>query len=425
MNGVANTHSLIFLSQERASGIEKGVLYQQSRTRQRRRKKVDVGGRARFGTESEGEVSDQPSTPRHGTESEDWFFHSDSESEATVLTALSIVDATAGSPVRQPKMRTPLGTEAMDHLTRESLSTQALWQITGGSSAAGEGGEEHNLSETNVSKGRDRAVAHGDGTGFDVGGNGVNRKATTSAAADSLGDPSKLLPTQQAEIVAAEEVKYGEAVVGMDGQYEMRKCDDDDDDDDDDIVVVGAPTMGLMDGVVCKVGSDAKELKGVLKRRGSESTSWNSQNEVIFENPNSFGSSVSKSFYCETCGHVSNTAICIPKFQIVRNAEDGPNRGEQHAEFLVVVELGAFTFGVWRRYTDFVDLADSIMATDEQKEVYPNSIFSWQCMRFRKRWYKCLDKDYLTVKCFLLERFLHDLVCESTNPTAIFQFIGV
>ena len=186
---------------------------------------MDVGGRARFGTESEGEVSDQPSTPRHGTESEDWFFHSDSESEATVLTALSIVDATAGSPVRQPKMRTPLGTEAMDHLTRESLSTQALWQITGGSSAAGEGGEEHNLSETNVSKGRDRAVAHGDGTGFDVGGNGVNRKATTSAAADSLGDPSKLLPTQQAEIVAAEEVKYGEAVVGMDGQYEMRKCD--------------------------------------------------------------------------------------------------------------------------------------------------------------------------------------------------------
>ena len=122
---------------------------------------------------------------------------------------------------------------------------------------------------------------------------------------------------------------------------------------------------------------------------------------------------------------MSNTAICIPKFQIVRNAKDGPKRGEQHAEFLVVVELGAFTFGVWRRYTDFVYLAESIMATDEQRAVYPNSIFSWQCLRFRKRWYKCLDKDYLTVKCFLLERFLHDLVCESTNPTTIFDFIGV
>ena len=374
-------------------------------------------GAGRGGSESEGEMSDQPSTPRQGTESEDWFFHSDSESEATVFTALSLVNPNPESPVRHRKIRSQLGTEAMEHLTRESLSTQALWQITGGLNADRE--EDQKSADPKLSTVGDRSVPQGCGAGHScvkescVGkacfepAEGVERHASALTACSAPQDLER-------ELVAESEVVYSEMIVGMDGQYELMQCGR------DDVAVVGTTTRLLRGRYQAILEDDAKKLKGVLKRSGSDATSWNSKNEVMFENPNSFGSSVSKSFYCDTCGHVSNTAICIPKFQIVRNAEYG-----QHAEFLVVVELGAFTFGVWRRYTDFVDLADSIMATDEQKEVYPNSIFSWQCMRFRKRWYKCLDKDYLTVKCFLLERFLHDLVCESSNPAAIFHFIGV
>lgn len=417
------THNLGIILAERASGIEKGVLYQQSRKRQRRRRKVDANGAGRSGTESEGEMSDQPSTPRQGTESEDWFFHSDSESDATVFTALSLVNPNAASPVLHRKIRSQLGAEAMEHLTRESLSTQALWQITGGSNAASGGVKEKSADPAMLTVG-DRSVTQGDQRRAPTGHActsevGVGKLFfTTAEGGQSHASVFMARPTVpqkfECELVAADEVKYSEAMVGIAGQCELKQCDG------NDLAVVGTTTRHVTGGGQGISKDDAKELKGALKRIGSDSTSWNSKNEVIFENPNSFGSSVSKSFYCDTCGHVSNTAICIPKFQIVRNAES-----VQHAEFLVVVELGTFTFGVWRRYTDFVDLADSIMATDEQKEVYPNSIFSWQCMRFRKRWYKCLDKDYLTVKCFLLERFLHDLVCESSNPAAIFHFIGV
>uniref|UniRef100_A0A6U1B056 PX domain-containing protein n=1 Tax=Rhizochromulina marina TaxID=1034831 RepID=A0A6U1B056_9STRA len=138
--------------------------------------------------------------------------------------------------------------------------------------------------------------------------------------------------------------------------------------------------------------------------------------EVISEVDNSFGCSVSKTFVCEECGNVSNTAIRIPKFQVVKSGN------EQFAEFLVVIELGIFTFGVWRRYSEFVELANTIT---RRRELFPNSHFSWQCMCYRKRWFRCLDPDYLTIKCFLLERFLHDCICESSDQTHVLKFIGM
>jgi hypothetical protein len=43
----------------------------------------------------------------------------------------------------------------------------------------------------------------------------------------------------------------------------------------------------------------------------------------------------------------------------------------------------------------------------------------------RKRVFRCLDKDYLALKCFLLERFLHDVVLESKSPATLKEFLGV
>ncbi|CAM9842153.1 unnamed protein product, partial [Choristocarpus tenellus] len=38
---------------------------------------------------------------------------------------------------------------------------------------------------------------------------------------------------------------------------------------------------------------------------------------------------------------------------------------------------------------------------------------------------RCLDRDYLVLKTFLLERFLHDFVFESISPNTVRDFLGV
>lgn len=40
-------------------------------------------------------------------------------------------------------------------------------------------------------------------------------------------------------------------------------------------------------------------------------------------------------------------------------------------------------------------------------------------------WFRCLDVDYLILKTFLLERFLHDFVFESMSPNTVREFLGV
>lgn len=38
---------------------------------------------------------------------------------------------------------------------------------------------------------------------------------------------------------------------------------------------------------------------------------------------------------------------------------------------------------------------------------------------------RCLDVDYLILKTFLLERFLHDFIFESRSPNTVREFLGV
>jgi len=140
--------------------------------------------------------------------------------------------------------------------------------------------------------------------------------------------------------------------------------------------------------------------------------------QLLMQADNIYGSAVTKSFYCAICNRISNTVVRIPKFQIVKRG------GQTHAEFLVVVNIGSFTFGVWRRYSEFRELAESLAVSKEKRGEFANSLFSWQCLNHRKRWFRCLDKDYLTLKCFLLERFLHDFVYESSEANCMYAFIG-
>ncbi|KAJ1458692.1 hypothetical protein M885DRAFT_512456 [Pelagophyceae sp. CCMP2097] len=132
-----------------------------------------------------------------------------------------------------------------------------------------------------------------------------------------------------------------------------------------------------------------------------------------------FGTSVTKSWQCECCGELTSIMIRIPKYQIVRV---GPR--DVHAEYLVVCRLGAVTFGLWRRSSHFQELAEAI-ASKEAHVDYQNTLWSWRCLKRRQRWFRCLDKDYLALKCFLLERFLHDAVFESDSSTLFTDFLEI
>ena len=102
------------------------------------------------------------------------------------------------------------------------------------------------------------------------------------------------------------------------------------------------------------------------------------------------------------------------------------------------------TVGVWRRYSDFKELSERVMnghgegcatalqsmhpmsVTEEaESELMPNAITSWRLLKKRQRWFRCLDAGYLSLKVFLLERFLHDIVFESSSPDMLRDFVGV
>jgi hypothetical protein len=117
----------------------------------------------------------------------------------------------------------------------------------------------------------------------------------------------------------------------------------------------------------------------------------------------------------------------------------------KYAQYLVIYREGGIrdTIGVWKRYSDFKRLSEKVtnsngscvsvlanmspLAITEEHDVehLPNAITSWSILKKRQRWYRCLDSGYLSLKVFLLERFLHDILFESSSPTLLREFVGV
>jgi hypothetical protein len=116
----------------------------------------------------------------------------------------------------------------------------------------------------------------------------------------------------------------------------------------------------------------------------------------------------------------------------------------KYAQFLVIYREGSIrdTIGVWKRYSDFKNLSLKVEGAHESctsvivnmsplhiteehdVEHLPNAITSWRLLKKRQRWYRCLDAGYLSLKVFLLERFLHDILFESSSPKILRDFVG-
>lgn len=150
---------------------------------------------------------------------------------------------------------------------------------------------------------------------------------------------------------------------------------------------------------------------------------------------NAFGTTVSKSFaQTDDDGLIGVTTvnISIASYRVVESKQGG-----RHAQFHVIYREGNMrdTIGIWKRYRDFEMLANKISDTCEgcamlshhviepEVEHLPNAITSWRLMKKRKRWYRCLDAGYLSLKVFLLERFLHDVLFESSSPQLLRHFV--
>lgn len=146
------------------------------------------------------------------------------------------------------------------------------------------------------------------------------------------------------------------------------------------------------------------------------------QGEILFRGKAPFSNSVSRSF---VDGPLASMTLHMPYFRIVKKLS-----GEIHAEFLIVVTItnhnSPVTFGIWKRFSDFTKLAVNICDINDfsnEPDVFKNSFLSWQCVMQRKRWFKSLDRDYLALKCFLLERFIHDVLFECKNVEVLINFL--
>eukprot|EP00429_Kryptoperidinium_foliaceum_P038916 CAMPEP_0176165842 /NCGR_PEP_ID=MMETSP0120_2-20121206/84820_1 /TAXON_ID=160619 /ORGANISM="Kryptoperidinium foliaceum, Strain CCMP 1326" /LENGTH=576 /DNA_ID=CAMNT_0017503373 /DNA_START=127 /DNA_END=1855 /DNA_ORIENTATION=- len=166
---------------------------------------------------------------------------------------------------------------------------------------------------------------------------------------------------------------------------------------------------------------------------------------VLVKGDNVFGTTVSKSFAraSDNGGPISGVDtvnISIASYRVVESKKHG-----KYAQFLVIYREGSIrdTIGVWKRYSDFQELSRKVtqahegcaavianmspLAVTEEHEVehLPNAITSWRLLKKRQRWYRCLDAGYLSLKVFLLERFLHDILFESSSPDLLRDFVGV
>ena len=162
-----------------------------------------------------------------------------------------------------------------------------------------------------------------------------------------------------------------------------------------------------------KEPENEKETKSGNYRK--RSGSFDGQEEIVFKGRGPFSISVTKAF--DHNAFSMTFSLQVPRFKIIKFAN-----GEQVACFLTVVSLNGVTFGFWKRHSDFNTLASKLA---ENAKEFNNSLLSWQCLMNKKQWFRCLDKDYLALKCFLIERFMHDVLFESQEPNLLLNFFNL
>lgn len=163
--------------------------------------------------------------------------------------------------------------------------------------------------------------------------------------------------------------------------------------------------------------------------------------EVLYKGRGPFSNAVTKAFDKDKNSFELLT-LQLPRFKIKKDIH-----GSTYCCYLVVIAVNGISYGVWKRYSEFeafakkiesinagdlnsIDKEDLAVAAGSKNahmygKPFNNSILSWQCLLNKKNWFRCIDKDYIALKCFLLERFMHDILFESNSPDLLFGFLSI
>lgn len=155
------------------------------------------------------------------------------------------------------------------------------------------------------------------------------------------------------------------------------------------------------------------------RRRSSEASAPSKKREIIDKAMCPYGYAASKSFCCPHCGHITSLMIHVPKLRVVRTAG-----GKVFAEFLVIVHNGELTFGVWRRHTDFKNFHRALQRREDRWR-FRKSLVKWQEISTKLKWGRCLERGYLVLKCFMLERFLQQVLADSADTMYLGQLLDL
>ncbi|CAM9567899.1 unnamed protein product, partial [Phaeothamnion confervicola] len=86
----------------------------------------------------------------------------------------------------------------------------------------------------------------------------------------------------------------------------------------------------------------------------------------------------------------------------------------------VVLTPGASkVLSCWKRFKDFVALAAAISETGK----LPRSEYAWENVQRSRKWFRCLDEDYVRAKSVSLSIFLGQVLFEIETPKLLTDFV--
>jgi hypothetical protein len=140
--------------------------------------------------------------------------------------------------------------------------------------------------------------------------------------------------------------------------------------------------------------------------------------KIIFSLPFADATVICRSFTCKVTGISETLQVSLQGFRIV-HSDSGAN-----AEFKIFCKFNnGLQLIVWRRYSDFVSLADEI---DEAYSELPleSSRQCWERVLEMKSWFRNLSIVYLIRKSARLEDFLYSVLFDLDCPNLFLKFLS-
>ena len=75
-------------------------------------------------------------------------------------------------------------------------------------------------------------------------------------------------------------------------------------------------------------------------------------------------------------------------------------------QYLILIKINNNEFGTWKRYKEIEDIKSNLNPN------FTESNCSWDILKYRKKLFRCLESQYILLKCYLIEVFLRNILIE-------------